>query len=90
MSTAHYSRERVMDALEHARNTTQLRITKIKEWPTAPDESPMITVTTTQAGEGATETTITLESDGSGIYRIEGPKADIRDSIHLIAEKAIA
>ena len=90
MSTAHYSRERVMDALEHARNTTQLGITKIKEWPTAPDESPMITVTATDADEGATETTITLESDGSGIYRIEGPKADIRDSIHLIAEKAIA
>ena len=90
MSTAHESRERVIDALEHAGNTTQLRITKIKEWPTAPHESPMITVTTTDADDSATETTITLESDGSGIYRVEGPKADIRDSIRLIAEKAIA
>ena len=90
MSTAHDSLERVIDALKHAGNRTQLRIAKIKEWPTAPHESPIITVTTTEADEGATETTITLESDGSGIYRVEGPKTDIRDSIRLIAEKAIA
>ena len=59
-------------------------------WPTAPHEEPTITVTTADADGRAAETTITLENDGSGIYTINGPRTDVRDSLRRIAEKAIA
>ena len=85
-----YSVARITDALEHARNTGRLPITKINKEPTARHEESVIAVTTTDAEGEVAETIITLEVDGRGIWMVEGATAELRKSIREIAERAIA
>ena len=80
----------IVDALEAAKKDEDSRITAVREMPTAPRESPMIAVTATGRDGLPHETTITLESDGSGIYYVHGPETELRREIQRIAEAAIA
>ena len=80
----------IVDALEAAKNEEDSRITAVREMPTAPRESPTIAVTATGPDGRAYETTIMLETDGSGVYYVGGPEPELRRDIQRIAERAIA
>ena len=90
MSTPEIQCDLIVYALEAAKRRGNPKITAVREMPTAPRESRTIAVTATGRDGRAYETTIMLETDGSGIYYVEGREPELRREIQRIAEAAIA
>ena len=90
MSDVFHKLNLVLDGLEKAKAGGRLGITRVDEEPRAPYESPVIVVTTKTEDGAESKTRVTLETDGRGIYYVEGRHATVRDAIRRIAETAIS
>ena len=90
MNDPEIQRDLIADALEAAKSRGLVKITTIREMPTGPGESRTIAVTATRPDGRACTTTVMLETDGSGIYHVDGPDPELRREIQRIAEAAIA